>query len=96
MNKRDVITAVARQTDLTRREARQALDAILETITQALVSGEPVAFSVFGRFEVRDYPGRKLSRFDEPGQFTVKGRPIPTFKSSAALRRRLREAAGEE
>ncbi|MGD2205581.1 MAG: HU family DNA-binding protein [Anaerolineae bacterium] len=96
MNKRDVITAVARQTDLTRKEARQALDAILETITQALVSGDPVAFSVFGRFEVREYPGRRLNRFDEAGHFAVEGRPVPTFKSSAALRRRLREAAGEE
>jgi nucleoid DNA-binding protein len=91
MNKRQLVAAAARRTSLTQRQMREALDAMLETIAEALAEGETVALSDFGRFQLQQYPGRRLRRFDGEGHYTVEDRPVPVFKSAAALRRQLRE-----
>jgi integration host factor subunit beta len=91
MNKRELVAAAARRTPLTQRQVRQALDALLEAITDALTEGEPVALSDFGRFLVQSYPGRRLRRFDGAGNCVVEDRRVPVFRSSAALRRRVKE-----
>jgi nucleoid DNA-binding protein len=93
VNKRQLIAAAARRTSLTQRQVRLAVQATLETIAEALAGGEPVVLSDFGRFETQCYAGRRLRRFDGQGHFRVQARRVPVFKSSAALRRRLR---GEE
>lgn len=91
MNKRELIAASARRTDLTQRQMRQAVEAILETIAEALAAGDEVVLSDLGRFYVQTYPGRRLQRFDRTGCYTVEDRPVPAFRSSAALRRRIKE-----
>ena len=91
MNKRELVAAAARRSSLTQRQMREALDALMETLIQTLAEGEQVALSDFGRFCLQHYPGRSLQRFDGEGQYTVEGRSVPIFKSSATLRRRLRE-----
>ena len=72
------------------RQMDEAVDAIFETITEALEEGDSVALSDFGRFSVQEYPGRRLSRFGEQGHYAVESRSIPVFKSSQVLRQRLR------
>ena len=72
---------------------REAVDAVFEVIADALACGDTVALSDFGRFSVQEYSGRELSRFGRQGCYKVDSRPIPVFKSSQALRRRLREEA---
>ena len=91
MNKRQLVAAAARRTSLTQGQVRQALDAVLETIAEVLAEGGCVVLGDFGRFEVRRYPARRLRRFDGGGHYTAGDRPVPAFKSSAALRRRVRE-----
>ena len=91
MNKRQLITAAAKKTSLTRREMDEALDAFLEAIAEALEAGDYVAISEFGRFSTQQYVERSLSRFGNQGHYTVESRLIPIFKSSQVLRRRLRE-----
>ena len=91
MNKRQLIAAAARRSGMTRAQMGEALEAMMETIAEALAAGEHVALSEFGRFQVRDYAGRKLSRFGQPGCHVVQECQIPVFKPSAVLRRRVRE-----
>lgn len=91
MDKRQLIASAAQRSTLTREQTREALCAILEAIAEALASGDHVALSDFGRFEMQQYPGRRLRRFDGEGHYAVEDRLVPVFKSSAALRRRLRE-----
>lgn len=90
MDRRQLVAAAARHSDLTQRQVNEALDVLLDAIAEALAAGDTVAISSFGRFEVREYPGRRLRRFDGPGHFTVEDRRVPVFKSSVALRRRLK------
>ena len=91
MNKRQLVSAAARRTSLTQGQVREALDAMLEIIAEVLAEGGCVALGDFGRFEAHHYPTRRLQRFGGKGHYTVDGRPVPVFKSSAALRRRVKE-----
>lgn len=90
MDKRQLVATAARRTSLSRSQMREAVDAIFGVIADALACGDTVALSDFGRFSVQDYPGRELSRFGGQGHYKVDSRPIPVFKSSQTLRRRLR------
>ena len=90
MDKRQLVATAARRTSLSRSQMREAVDALFEVIADTLACGDTVALSDFGRFSVQEYPGRKLSRFGRQGCYIVDSRPIPVFKSSQALRRRLR------
>ena len=92
MNKRQLVASASRRTLLTQRQVRQALDALLATIAEALATGEPVALADFGRFEAQHYSGRQLRRFGGKGHYTVQGHAVPVFRSSEALRRRVKES----
>jgi nucleoid DNA-binding protein len=91
VNKRQLIAAAARRSSLTQRQMREAVEAVLETITEAMVDGDYVMLTGFGRFDTQPYAGRQLHRFDGVGQYTVEERQIPVFRSSKQLRRKLRE-----
>lgn len=91
MNKHQLIAAASRRSSLTQRQTREALEAILEVIADALVEGEPVTISGFGRFDAGQYTARKLHRFDGPGHYLVSDRRVPVFRSSERLRQKLRK-----
>jgi nucleoid DNA-binding protein len=59
-------------------------------ISRALAGDDHVTISGFGRFDTQHYPSRRLHRFDDEGHYTVEERWIPVFRSSPALRRRIR------
>jgi len=90
MNRRQLIVAAARRSSLTRRQVRRALQAIVDTVGESLADGRPVVLPNFGRFAAVRCPGRRLGRCGGAGHYAVEAHPVPVFKSSAALRRRLR------
>ena len=59
MNKSDLIAAIATKTESTKKNAEASLNAITETITEALVKGEKVQLVGFGAFEVKKRAARK-------------------------------------
>ena len=50
MNKTEFVDAVASKAELTKKDTSAAIDATLETITEALAKGESVSFIGFGTF----------------------------------------------
>ena len=52
MNKAEFIDAVAAKAGLSKKDAKGAVDAVLDTITEALVKKESVSFIGFGTFAV--------------------------------------------
>ena len=91
MNKRQLIAAAARRSSLTQGQVREALDAILAVTAETLAGGDHVTITGFGRFDVQQYTGRRLRRFDGEGHYEVKDRRMPVFRSSELLRRKVRE-----
>ena len=91
MHKRELVANVARRTSLTQKQAREALDAILDITTEALVRGEPVALSGFGRFELGEYKGRRVRHPRTRQPCTTASRPLPAFHPYPMLKHRVRE-----
>ena len=60
MTKTELISSVAQKADLTKKDAETAVNAILSSITDALVGGEKVSIVGFGTFEVRDRKEKHL------------------------------------
>lgn len=58
MNKPELINRVVGKTGLTKKDTETTLNALLETISEALQNGEKVKLDGFGNFEVRDRAAR--------------------------------------
>ena len=52
MNKSDLIQAVAEKSGLTKKDSASAVDAIFDSISDSLASGDKVQLAGFGTFEV--------------------------------------------
>lgn len=59
MNKQELISYIAQQADLTRDNAKGALDALIEGIKSSLSNGQDVRLVGFGTFSVADRPARE-------------------------------------
>ncbi|MCD8027609.1 MAG: HU family DNA-binding protein [Erysipelotrichaceae bacterium] len=59
MNKKELIETVAQKKDLTKKEAESLVDAVFDTMTESLLSGDKVLISGFGTFKVNDRKARK-------------------------------------
>lgn len=86
MNKNELITAVADRCDLTKGQAGDAVDAVLDTVTGALKSGDEVRLLGFGNFSVAN---RKATTARNPrtGEtINVPASKAPKFKAGKALK----------
>lgn len=59
MNKEDLVSYVATQARLTKKDAAGAVEAVLENILACLEKGETVKLAGFGAFEVKTHKERK-------------------------------------
>lgn len=58
MNKDNIIADVAVEARLTKKDAATAVDAVFESILNALANGEEVKIAGFGSFDVRVHKSR--------------------------------------
>ncbi|WP_293356491.1 MULTISPECIES: HU family DNA-binding protein, partial [unclassified Microcoleus] len=59
MNKKELVEAVADKTEVSQKTTSVTLNAVLETIIEALASGDKVTLVGFGTFESRDRKARQ-------------------------------------
>ena len=58
MNKAELITSMAEKSGLTKKDAEAALKSFIDSVQDALVSGEKVQLVGFGTFESRERAAR--------------------------------------
>jgi len=58
MNKQEIINKVAQDAGINKATAKSAVDSVLNSIEEALVSGESVQFMGFGTFTTADRAAR--------------------------------------
>lgn len=86
MNKPQLVNAIANDAELTQAEAGRALNALIETVTEALRKGDTVTLVGFGSFSVSDRPER-IGRNPSTGEaITIPAAKKPTFKAGKALK----------
>ena len=86
MNKTELIDAIAAAADLPKASAGRALDAVVDSITDALKKGDQVSLVGFGTFSVKHRSAR-TGRNPQTGEpIEISAAKIPSFKAGKALK----------
>jgi len=86
MNKAELIAAVAERSELTKKEAESAINALISVITEALARNEKVQLVGFGTFEVRERAERKWRNPQTKEEIIIPASKAPVFKAGKALK----------
>jgi DNA-binding protein HU-beta len=89
MNKTELISAVAKATELKRSDADKAVNAVITAIQTSLKKGERVQLIGFGTFESKKRPARMARNPRTGEEIKVKASKAPTFKASKAFKDQL-------
>ncbi len=86
LTKADVIDAVAVEAELSRRQAGEIVDFILNEIKTALQKGDRVALNPFGSFVVRARQAREGRNPKTGAKITIAARRVPAFVAGSSLK----------
>ena len=86
MNKAELVNSIAQKSGLTKKDAEKTLNAVLESIEEALVNGEKIQLVGFGSFEVRERAERKGRNPQTKEEITIKASRSPVFRVGKALK----------
>ncbi len=85
MNKAELIDAIASEANLTKADAKKALDAFIGATTKALKKGDRVALVGFGSFSVSKREARKGRNPRSGKEITIPAKNVVKFKAGAEL-----------
>lgn len=86
MNKAELTALIAEKTGLTKKSSEEALKAVIESITEALVKGDKVQIVGFGSFEVKERAEHVGHNPHTGEKITIKASKKPAFHAGKALR----------
>lgn len=86
MNKTDLIEAIASNASLSKADAGRALDAIINSVTDTLRSGDQVTLTGFGTFIVRERSARTGRNPQTGDPISIKAAKVPSFRAGKALK----------
>ena len=86
MKKADLVQAVADKTGKSKKESSVFVDAVLESIQDALVAGDKVTLTGFGVFEVRERAAKKCRNPKTHEMQDVAACKAPAFKAGKNLK----------
>lgn len=86
MNKAELISAVAANADVSKKEAEAVITAALDVITNALKEGEKVQMVGFGSFEVKKRAARVGRNPQTKEAVEIPASVVPVFKAGKALK----------
>ena len=93
MNKSELIETLAQDIDLPIREAASITNTIIETMSNALASGDSIEIRGFGSFVVKEY-GSYTGRNPKTGEkIKVAPKKLPFFKVGKDLRERVDQSS---
>lgn len=89
MNKTELITAVAQEAEMTKKDAEKAVKAVIDVVSQALVKGEKVQLIGFGTFEVRERKARIGHNPSTQDEIKIPASKTPAFRVSKQLKEKV-------
>ena len=96
MTKEQFIDAVAAKAGLSRRDAANVVNAVLDTLTEALKRRDSVTFTGFGKFSTAERAAREGVNPRNPGQkVRIPAAVVPKFSGGSALKAAIRKADSE-
>ena len=86
LTKADLVDAVAKETELPKKQAAAAIEAVLSTITATLAKGGKVQLTGFGTFEAVRRK-KRTARNPRTGEtITIPATTVPRFRPGKALK----------
>ncbi|PKP42966.1 MAG: DNA-binding protein [Bacteroidetes bacterium HGW-Bacteroidetes-10] len=85
MNKADLISAIAAKADLTKVDAKKALDAFIEVSGEAMKNGERLTLVGFGTFSVNARNARNGRNPRTGAKIKIAAKKVVRFKAGAEL-----------
>lgn len=85
MNKTDLVNEIAAKASLSKVDAKAALDAVLESISQALANEDKVQLIGFGTFAVTEKPAREGINPRTKEKIQIPARKVVKFKPADGL-----------
>jgi DNA-binding protein HU-beta len=86
MNKAELIERVAESTGKSKKEAGMVVDAVLQSISEALKKGEKVTLIGFGNFEVRERAARTGRNPQTGEEIHIEASKVPAFRPGKQLK----------
>ena len=86
MNKTELVAAVAAKSDLSKKDAENAVKAFIDAVTDALKDGDKVQLVGFGTFEVSERAAREGRNPQTGEQMKIKASKNVRFKAGKALK----------
>ncbi|WP_199614963.1 HU family DNA-binding protein [Paenibacillus alkalitolerans] len=86
MNKSELIAKVAESTELSKKDVTSVVEAVFDTIADALQNGDKVQLVGFGNFEVRERTARKGRNPQTGEEIDIPASKVPAFKPGKALK----------
>src|SRR5690348_12039303 len=93
MNKGEFVVELAERCDLSKAEAGRTLDAILDSLTEAMADRDEVSLTGWGKFSAQRRKGREAHDPRDPSR-TVHIGPgyVPKFKAGTVFKREIHDA----
>jgi DNA-binding protein HU-beta len=90
LTKQEFIDRVAGRTGLSKKEAGEAVEAVLTEIETTLKSGGEISFTGFGKFHVADRGPRQGVNPQTRERITIPGGRVPRFTAGSALKQSVK------
>ena len=86
MNKSELVSAMAEQTGLSKRDSEKALNSFINIVTEELENKEKVQLVGFGTFETRKRAARTGRNPQTKEEIKIAASTVPAFKAGKALK----------
>ena len=95
VTKQEFVDKVADRANLSKRDAADAVDAFLDSITEVLRGGGEVAFTGFGKFTTQARAARQGVNPRNPSQrVQIPATTVPKFSAGSQLKQAVKSGAG--
>lgn len=90
MNKTDIIDAIAEKAKMSKKDAAQALDALIETVTESLSQGDEIRLQGFGTFKVNERAARTGRNPATKETIEIPATKVPVFRAGKEFKEKIK------
>ncbi len=95
MTKQEFVDHVASKASMTRKEAAEAVDAVLESVTDVLTQRGEINFTGFGKFSTQFRKERQGVNPRNPTEkVTIPAATVPKFSAGSSLKQAVKAGGG--
>lgn len=96
VTKEKIITEIFENTDLSRKDARQAVEKLMDILKKTLAEEKDILISGFGKFVVKRKRARRGRNPQTKESLELRARRVVVFKNSGILRKKINGEAVDE